>query len=51
MINLKLFAKPLDSRIEKQKQTIEDQKKILAHMEKELTRLEKLKEWAEKNVN
>ena len=47
MINLKTFAKPVDSRIEKQRQLIHDQEKILESMRKELNRLERLKAWAE----
>lgn len=52
-LNLKKFANPIDSKIErqlqaiaKQKQTIVDHENVLEYMVKELERLEKLKQWA-----
>ena len=46
IFDLKKLLKPVDSRIEKQKQTIKDQEKILAYMRKDLHRLEELQNWA-----
>ena len=45
IFDLKKLLKPVDSRIEKQKQTIKDQEKILDYMRKDLHRLEGLRDW------